>query len=663
MNETLIYSGLTLLALSIVLVTIFRRINLPPILAYLLIGIVVGPNAVALIENQESIRLLAEIGVIFLLFSIGLHFSFTQLMTMKKAVLGLGGVQVILTTLLGMGLTLLILDISWQGAIVVGGTIALSSTAIVAKQLTEQLEIQSDHGRLAVGALLFQDIAVVPFLVMIPILSRGDGLGTEVILSLVKGLGIFIILVSLSHQILRPIFHIIASARSAELFTLAVLFIALTAGALTHSLGLSAALGAFLAGIMLSESEYRHQIDTDIRPFRDILMGLFFITIGIQLDFSYFADIWTQALILLVFLILGKGLIVIVISRLMGYERTVALRCALILAQGGEFGFALLALALNSSLISTQQSQAILLAIIISMIVAPILIRENGNLAKRLYGQAYIKTYHSRTKIILNASRELKNYVIIIGYGRIGQNLASFLRQEHIEYVALDVDPIIVKEAYEAGEPVYFGDATQVAMLRATGIQRASAMVITPDDIHTANKVLQITKERNPDLPIITRTQDDTHLETLENAGAHRVVPEKLESSMMLATYLLEVMKVPTEKIFYLVEKTRADHYYSLRGYFHGTQAESVEDIPDDHYRLHTVVLAPGSHAIGKTIQDLHLGEKGVSVISIRRGQIRGEAPDPSMVLRQGDALLLESGTEALADAEITILSGYSKII
>jgi len=658
MNESILYTVLVLLGMSITTVVVLKRFSLPPILAYLFVGIAVGPHAIGLIENEHSIHLIAELGVVFLLFSIGLEFSLAQLLSMKKAVLGLGTAQVVLTTLAGMGVAHA-MGISWEGSIVVGGAVALSSTAIVAKQLTEQLEMQSRHGRLALGALLFQDIAVVPFLVIIPILAGGESdITNELLFALAKAVAAFFIMSALGRWVLRPVFHTVASVHSAELFTLTVIFIALMAGAITHMLGLSAVMGAFLAGIMLGESEYRHQIEIDIRPFRDVFMGRFFITIGIQLDVAMLPIVWPQALLLLATLVIGKGLLVMFISRIMGYENAVAARTGLVLAQGGEFGFALLALALNRELISAADSQAILAAVIVSMIIAPILIRENGNIAKRLYSSTYLKKRGLRAKNIFHASRELDDHVIIIGYGRIGQNLASFLRQEAIEYVGLDLDPIIVREAYETGERVYYGDATHVSMLRAAGVKRARALIITTPDTRVATRVIEVTRSRNQELPIIVRAEDDLHLDELEQAGATRVVPERLESSMMLATHLLEVLDVPGEEILHLIEKTRVDHYYNLRGYFHGEQAESVEDLATDAYRRHTVVLSQGCQTIGKTIDDLHLCEMGVNILSVRRGNIRGDTPDIGMELKQGDALLLEGGAEELEQAEEIILRG-----
>jgi len=659
MNEHTLTTVLVLLAMSIATVILLKRFNLPPILAYLFVGVAVGPHAIGLVEHAESIHLLAEIGVVFLLFSIGMEFSLAQLVSMKKAVLGLGTTQVLLTTLVGMGVAHFI-GLSWEGSIVVGGAIALSSTAIVAKQLTEQVEMHSRHGRLALGALLFQDLAVVPFLVVIPILASGSegNISSELLFALVKAVLAFIIMSALGRWVLRPVFHTVAAVHSAELFTLTVLFIALTAGGITHALGLSAAMGAFLAGIMLGESEYRHQIEIDIRPFRDVFMGLFFITIGIQLDVSLLPEVWPKAALLLATLVIAKGFLVVVISRFMGYDNAVATRTALVLAQGGEFGFALLALALNRELISVVDSQAILAAIIASMILAPILIRENGLIAKKLFARTYLKDRQSQVKDVLHASLDLKDHVIIAGFGRVGQNLASFLKQEGTEFVGLDLDPVIVHEAHEAGERIYYGDATHASMLRAAGVRRANAMIITSFDTRTAIKIIKAAHAKNPDLPIIVRAKDDLHLEELEQAGATRVVPEKLESSMMLATSLLETLDIPTEEIMRLIEKTRADHYYNLRGYFHGEEAESVEDIAVDHYRRHTVVLSQGCQAIGITIEDCQLGQMGVSILSVRRGSIRGDDPDHSMILQQGDALVLEGGTEEIELAEEKLLRG-----
>ena len=349
MNPSPLGEVLVILALAVVAVALFRRVHLPPILGYLCVGLFAGEHALAWIPESDVIHLLAEVGVVFLLFMIGLEISIPHMLSMKHAVLGFGSAQVVLSTLTTMAIALLI-GIPWEGALVVGGALALSSTAIVAKQLIEQVEMQSRHGRFALGILLFQDLAVVPFLVAIPILG-GDATHNVALalgIALFKGLLTIVLMLAAGRWLLRPLFHRVASAHSVELFTLAVLLVSLTAAWITHAVGLSLALGAFIAGMLIGDTEYRHHVETEIRPFRDILMGLFFITVGTQLDLATLPSILHWVLLLLGGLVLGKGLLIAVLVRLGGHEAGVAIRTGIVLAQGGEFGFALLALALSN---------------------------------------------------------------------------------------------------------------------------------------------------------------------------------------------------------------------------------------------------------------------------------------------------------------------------
>lgn len=646
MEHHAIEGVLILLACSVLGVSIFRRLHLPPVLGYLFVGIVIGPHAIGLLQDSDLIHLLAEIGVVFLLFTIGLEFSIGHFLTMRRIVLGLGGAQVLLSTLAG-ALIAWLSGVHWAGALVAGGALAMSSTAIVVKQLNEQLEIHSRHGRLALGVLLFQDLAVVPFLVAIPILAGGalDGLWLSLGIALLKGVLALAIMLAAGRWLLRPLFHVIAAARSTELFTLTVLLVTLTAAWLTYLLGLSLAMGAFLAGMMLSETEYKHQIETDIRSFRDVLMGVFFISIGLQLNLHTLSSVWPLVLLMLVGLVLGKGLLVMLLTRWLGYENGVALRTGLALAQGGEFGFALLALALNRHLLSPTDSQAILATIILSMLLAPPLLRYNGRIAKALFARSYLKGRYTETRHLGWAARELGEHVIICGFGRIGQNLARFLRADGIDYVALDLDPYLIRDAWEAGEHVFYGDSTHGEILRAAGLARARAMVITFDDAHTAERIIEATRKRRGDLPILVRTRDEADLERLEHAGATQVVPETLESSMLLARVLLQRLDIPDDVINERIEQERADHYRSLRGLFAG-EAEALRD------RLHSVTVHPEGKAVGSTLAALELGAVGIRVEAIRRGGIRGEHPDDSMCLEAGDVLILRGGQDALKRIE-----------
>lgn len=646
MTNHIIEGVLILLTCSVLAVLAFRRLHLPSILGYLLVGVVVGPHALGLLDDSELIHLLAEIGVVFLLFTIGLEFSISQFWSMRRVVVGLGGAQVVLSSVIG-ALIAWLSGLGWAGAVVAGGALALSSTAIVVKQLDEQLELHSRHGRLALGVLLFQDLAVVPFLVAIPILASGqlDGMWQQFGIALLKGVAALGIMLAAGRWIMRPLFHGVAAARSTELFTLSVLLVTLTAAWVTNLLGLSLALGAFLAGMMLSETEYRHQIETEIRAFRDVLMGVFFVSIGLQLDVSALLALWPWVLLMLSGLIVGKGLLIMLLTRLAGYEPGVALRTGMALAQGGEFGFALLALALNRGLLSAENSQAILATVILSMALAPVLLRYNGRAAKALFARSYIKSRITQTRQLGWAAREVSDHVILCGFGRVGQNLARFLRGEGIEYVALDLDPYIIRDAWEAGEHVFYGDSTHGEILRAAGLSRARLLVITFNEAHTAERIILQTRKRRAEIPILVRTLEERDLDRLEQAGATAVIPEILESSLLIARAMLERLDVAPEEIDELIERERADRYRSLRGRFRGETEQLAE-------ALHSVTIHDDSAAIGKTLRDFDFDARGVHVEALRRAGIRGEEPDAELQLASGDVLVLRGAADTLARME-----------
>jgi CPA2 family monovalent cation:H+ antiporter-2 len=654
MSENAVSDVLVLLALSVVAVAILRRVHLPPILGYLFVGVIAGPHALGWIPDSEAIHLLGEAGVVFLLFMIGLEISIPQLLSMRHAVLGFGGAQVGLTTLIVMVIAWSS-GIRWEGALVVGGALALSSTAIVARQLTEQLELQSRHGRLALGILLFQDLAVVPFLVVIPILGgqAESGIAAALGVALVKGIAVVIGMLAVGRWALRPLFHWVASAHSVELFTLAVLLVALASSSITHTVGLSAELGAFIAGMLIGDTEYRHHVELETRPFRDVLMGLFFVTVGMQLNLFALPGILHWVTLLVAGVVIGKGLLITAVLRLGGNESGVALRTGLVLAQGGEFGFALLALAMGYGLLTAEDNQPVIAAVVLSMVIAPILVRRNGDIAKRVC-HSYLQSREAQAHQLTEEASHLKDHVILCGFGRIGQNLALFLKKEDIPYVALDVDSVLIREAWEAGEPVFFGNATHPEILETAGIDRAVALVIAFDEFDTAARIIHAARGLRDDIPIVVRARDDAHLEALEEAGATDVVPESVESSLMLATRLLHSLAVDIDEIAHVVEQARTDHYRRLRGYFHG---EAIEDLDElNRYRLHTVVLPPQAYAVGQPIAALALGTLGVQVVTVRRAGICGDEPDPKMVLRGGDALILQGTQDALDAAEARLL-------
>ncbi|WP_177418672.1 monovalent cation:proton antiporter-2 (CPA2) family protein [endosymbiont of Lamellibrachia barhami] len=651
---------LLLLAIAVITVTLFRRFHLPPILGYLIVGILVGPFGTGWVASTEDTRFLAEFGVVFLLFTIGLEFSLPQMIAMKSSVFGLGGSQVLATGGLATGIAWL-MGIELNAAIIIGAILALSSTAIVTKQLSEQLELNSEHGRLGVSILLFQDLAVIPLLVVIPILAgTGEqGMAMPLLSALLKAALVFVVIMAAGHWMLRPLFHEIARARSAELFTLTVLLVTLAAAWLTHEAGLSLALGAFLAGMMLGETEFRHQIEADIRPFQDVFLGLFFVTVGMRVDLLSLLPILHWVLLLAAALILVKGAIILGLVRATGNSVSPAFRTGVLLAQGGEFGFVLLDLSLESSLLPGPVGQILFASIIVSMTASPFLIRNNGRLAKQF---CTLRNFSDEVQIIGDLAEEaeqMEQHVIICGYGRIGQNLGRLLDHEGFPYVALDLDPTVVREAHEAGDPVHFGDASRREILDAAGLSRASVVVLSFEDHASAMKILHQLHKSHPQLPILVRTRDDTHMDELEAAGATEVMPEAVEASLMMGGQLLLLLKVPGSRIFKIMREIRENHYKLLRDFFHGEESIDMEHDEAFQERLHTVTLPEKAFAVDHTIEDLHLWDWDVSVTAVRRGGIRGETPAPETRLQSGDVLVLAGTPQHLEHAEGLLLYGH----
>lgn len=658
MNHGIFNEIVILLAAAVVVVALFRRFHLPPILGYLFVGAVIGPHGLGWIHDTENVRFLAEFGVVFMLFTIGLEFSLPQMIAMRNTVLGLGGAQVAITTALA-GAVAWLSGMSAEGAFVVGGALAMSSTAIVIKQLTDQLELNSRHGRLAVGILLFQDLAVVPFLILIPALASAESsIALLLVWALLKGTVALVTMLALGRWVLRPLFHEIASARSSELFTLATLLVTLTAAWATHLSGLSLALGAFLAGMMLSETEFRHQIEADIRPFRDILLGLFFVTIGMLLDVRALPSIWHWVLLLVLGIVVLKTAIVMGLSMLAGAERGVALRTGLSLAQSGEFGFALLALALSAGFLEPQETQIVLAGALLSMALSPLVIRYNGWLAKCFCAMSYLPNRAEMEREIAAGAAQHENHVVICGYGRIGQNIARFLEPEGFDYIALDLDPVRVREARQAGDPAYYGDSTRREILAAAGIMRARALVVSYDDPASTMKILQHSRELRPDMPVLVRTRDDAWLTKFQEMGATEVVPETLEASLMLVSHLLLLLGTPMSRVTRRVRDVRTDRYRLLHGFFHGSESVPLEESDRARERLHPVTIVEGAYAIGRSLAELGLEKSGALVTAVRRGGIRGPQPRLDTQLRAGDVLVLYGKPEDLEHAEGILLKG-----
>jgi CPA2 family monovalent cation:H+ antiporter-2 len=650
---------LILLGSAVLGVVAFRMLHLPPMLGYLAVGILIGPHALGLAESSEATHSLAEFGVVFLMFSIGLEFSLPKLLAMRSIVFGLGMAQVVLTIVatmvFGWALATQLpadIHIGWQAAFALGGALAMSSTAIVSKMLTERLELESEHGRKIIGILLFQDLAVVPLLILIPSLGqRPDALVETLAWAGVKAVIVLALLLFFGQKLVRTWFTIVVKRRSQELFMLNLLLITLGAAWITERAGLSLALGAFVAGMLISETEFKHQVEEDIKPFRDVLLGLFFITIGMLLNVHLVLQNWWLVLVLLAGPVLLKFALIAGLAKLFGASDGVSMRTGLALAQAGEFGFVLLNLAGGINLMDPFIIQVVLASMVLSMLVAPFIIAKSDQIVMKVSANEWMMQSLALTKI---ASRTMSTnkHVIVCGFGRSGQNLATMLSEEKIDYHALDLDPERVQEAQSAGRQVSYGDAARRESLVAAGIYRASAVVITYASTPSALKVLHLVHELAPTLPVIVRSHDDTDLDMLKAAGAAEVVPELMEGSLMLASHALVMLGVPLRRVVHRVQAAREERYASLRGYFHGA-SDAGDDA--DLERLHSVTLNGSASGVGKPLGEIDVGGAGAEVSSIRRGKGRLDV-SPEIVLEAGDVVVLRGAADAVHRAEQRLL-------
>ncbi|HZF18574.1 MAG TPA: monovalent cation:proton antiporter-2 (CPA2) family protein [Burkholderiales bacterium] len=650
-------SVLILLGSAVIVVVLFRSLHLPPLLGYLLVGIAVGPFALAWIPDTEEGRKLGEFGVVFLMFSIGLEFSLPKLFQLRRAVFGLGLTQVLLT-LAGVLALAAVAGAPWQAALALGGAIAMSSTAIVLRVLAERMQLETPHGRDILGVLLFQDLAVVPLLILIPAIADGSGeLAQRLAVALAKGGAVLFAVLFLGQKLMRVWFHVVARRRSHELFILNVLLITLGLAWLTERAGLSLALGAFLAGMLIAETEYRHQVDEDIRPFREVLLGLFFVTIGMRLDLGTVAANLAVTLAFTALLVIFKFALVAGLARAFGASPGAALRSGLALAQAGEFSLVLIVQAQSLALLDRDVTQLVVAAMLLSMFAAPFLIQASDKLALRWSSTEWMLRSIALHRVAAQ-SLATERHVIVCGYGRTGQRLAHLLEQEKIDIIALDTDPERVRGAGAAGERVVYGDASRYETLVAAGIARASALVITFADTELAFRILHHVRALNPSLPVIVRTIDDANLDRLIAAGASEVVPETFESSLMLASHALVLLGIPLRRVVRRIREVREGRYSLMRGFFHGGSDEAEDFDESQEPRLHSVTLAAGSAAAGRNLEELALEQIGVGVTALRRQDTRMIAPGPQTALQAGDVIVLRGTAEQLAAAEMRLLRG-----
>jgi len=652
---------LILLLASVVVVAVARRRGLPPTLGYLLVGMLLGPLALGLLPNGTATQTLAEIGVVFLLFTLGLDFSWPRMIAMRREVFGLGLTQVVVVGAV-MASIAHALGADWAPGVVVGGAVAMSSTAIVLHQLTDQSELNRTHGRLSFAVLLFQDLAFVPLLALAAALSggRADFSAAGLLRLVVEGLLALVVVLAIGRWLMRPLFYVIAHSRLRELFTLTVLLVVLGCAWLTQLVGLSLALGAFLAGMMLAETEYRHQVESAIRPFRELLLGLFFISVGMLLDLHL---LYRQFLLVTGFLLAmlaGKWLLTALVTRLFVPSVFKSVRTAVVLAGGGEFGVALLTILVqHPRLAPAGLVQPLLAAIVLSMVLSPLLIRYNRQVARMVLGErgppAASELEREAVATDALAGRE---HVILCGYGRVGQNIARVLESQGFEYIAIDLDPARIRIARQAGDVVVFGDSADEELLVQVGLAKASAVIVTFANPAVSVGIVRAVRRLRADVPVLVRTQDDAGVAELTAAGVTEVVPETFEASLMLVSQVLMLLNVPVGKVVRTVGDIRNNRYATLRSVFRHTGARALDDTHAFREELRSIVLPPSAWGIGRSIDDVRGHGADVAFTAIRRQGITGRQPDGTLELREGDVVVVYGTPEALEHAEAVLLAG-----
>lgn len=647
---------------ALVVSVLFRRLKLSVILGYLVVGALVGPHALGLVPDSDYIDKLAEFGIVFLMFTVGLEFSVAKLFALRNAVFFIGGLQVLgcvlIVTIIGM-----LFSMTMAEALVVGSIVAMSSTALVVKQLNDQFELNSHHGMNAVAILLFQDLAVIPLVILITSIANGGNENEILFLTLLwaiaKGVFAILLIFILGRWLLKPIFRIIAQAHAIELFTLTVLLITLITAWITDSLGLSYSLGAFLGGLMLAETAYRHQIEIEIRPFRDVLLALFFISIGMEANIRTWYHTWPWILLMLTALIIGKLLLIVILSRLAGNSNSSAARTGIVLAQGGEFGFAILAIAQQNKFLTTEYEQVILAALLLSIAIAPILIRFNKQIAGIFLKKTRdLKDSASQREIIEHA-KKMHDHVIICGYGRVGQHIARLLDKIKFPYIGVDFDADLVQRASLAGDEVIYGDSSHPSMLRKAGIKHAKALLITLTDHNATVKILNVARARYPNLPILVRCRDKAELNELKKFGATHIIVELFEASLTLSNHLLQILQLPRAKIIEIIQEVRNADYDLLQKVFVGALPnEDEESLTDLHEQLSPIVISNEAYAVGRKLSELDLKGIGVEVISIRRGDTKHLKPRGNVKILADDIIVIFGALSNLENAERRLLEG-----
>ena len=650
---------LAILTSAVATVWLFRRLHLPAILAYLVAGMLVGEHGAGFVNDQVNYEHFAEIGIVFLLFTLGLEFSLPRLVAMRHLVLSVGSLQVAISLAI-FTLFAWFLGQSFATSLTIGCILSLSSTAIVIRQLSESGAMKRKSGQISVAILLFQDVAVVPFLIIIPMLALdGESSMTLALLfALVKGVFVVGLLLLTGKWLLPRLFNLVAQVRTDELFVLTTLLVTLVAAALTQWFGLSMALGAFLAGMMLGESQYKHQLEADIRPYRDILLGLFFVTVGMKLDISILLSSPLTVFAVMVAFMVVKILIIKSLAVKAGESIKDGWASGFMLSQMGEFGFVLIALASQVEILPIDIASVLLVSGVISMAITPYMIDHARKWAMWLSEEKH-NDVDSESLTQLPDNKNLKDHVIICGFGRVGQTVSRFLKQDSIPFVAIDIDPLRASTARDAGENVLFGSSRQSELLQAAQLSEAKLVVIAFGEDKQSIEVIKRIRSLSADVPILVRTRNDDQLANLQQAGANEVVPESLEGSLMLVSQVLSLTGVPFSRIYRRVQKERKNHYNHLHGFFQGEHTDMSPEAMDRIEFAHGILLSKDSYACGQTIESLNLAALKVTLIGLRREGVECEAPELNTVLKSQDTVIVRGKPHRVERFEHFIQEGH----
>ena len=648
---------LILLGCSSLLITLFNRLRIAPLLSYILVGIIFGPTGLKLVSDPEDLSTLGELGLTFLLFILGLEFSLPRLIALRKTVFQLGGTQVGLCTA-AFFIVFTLWGLPWASALIISGGLSLSSTAIVSRELSNLNRLKTRHGEISIGVLLFQDLAAVALLIAVPLLSSNEDINfSTMLLPLAEGIVLLTIFFFTARYLLPVLLREITIQKSDDLLVLSTLVIVLLAATLTSSIGLSMELGAFLVGMMLGETRYRHQLEADVRPFRDLLLGLFFITIGMIVDIDMLKIYWLRILVSGLLLLVFKATIISLVARFTGESWRSALPAGMSLSQGGEFLFALMALATRDGLVPHDVASFLISITIVSMMLTPMIIRYSplwvDSALLRINRNILIEKDEHQSISEHHAS----GHVLILGFGRVGQSIARFLKPLGIEYLVLETDDIRISEASIAGEPVFYGDSSRLDILKAAGAEKAKVVVISFDNADIAATILNHLKGLNPDLPVLARTRDDTHLDKLIGLGATEVIPETHEASLTLTSHLLLMLNIPSRQIHTMIDDARHNRYHMLHGFYHGERVGRLDKERNSEI-LHAVRLTGMAWACNKEVSDLKIPSSAELVEIHRGGDTFIKEQFGSVTLLRGDVLLLQGAMDEIDQAEAYLLRG-----